>query len=234
MRYLLLLIWLFSLFFSSCNLKQEEILLNESFDYPDGELPSHWWSEGCIAEIRNQRLFVDADTAGYRQATVWLDRKLSGDIRIEFDAHVVSSSDTANNINCFFHYSDPGGKPLRETRDQRENGAYGSYHQYNGYIFTYLANRNPDQARLRFRDNPGFHLLAENNEYECKSGITYRILIEKRGDRFTYWVDGRKLLEKTDDEYNPVHNEGYFGFRTWHTAIWWDNLIITQISQTDG
>jgi hypothetical protein len=208
---------------------QDRILLNETFDYPDGTLPPGWWSEGCQAVIRNGRLFADADTASYRASSVWLDKMLSGDLQVEFDAHIVSSSDTANNINCFFLYSDPSGRPLRESKNQRENGAYTSYHKLNGYIFTYLASGNPATARTRFRDNPGFNLLAESFDYECYAGKTYRIKIIKRGNRFQYWVDGNKLLDKVDDEYNPLHNKGHFGFRTWHTALWWDNLVITQL-----
>lgn len=218
--------WLVSLFPST----EGEILIQENFDYPDGKLPSHWWSEGCTAIIKNGRLFVDADTTSFRVSTIWLDLNLSGNLRIEFDAHVVSSSDTANNINCFFLYSDPGGKPLKETASQRENGAYNNYHQLNGYIFTYLANGNPDTARFRFRDNPGFNLLAEANEYNCKIGKTYRFQIEKTGNRFRYWVDGTKILDMVDEEFNPLHHQGYFGFRTFHTALWWDNLVITQLN----
>jgi hypothetical protein len=31
-----------------------------------------------------------------------------------------------------------------------------------------------------------------------------------------------------DDRFNPLYSKGYFGFRTWHTALWWDNLIISR------
>ena len=40
----------------------------------------------------------------------------------------------------------------------------------------------------------------------------------------------KKLMDKTDDEGNPAHEKGLFGFRTWHTALWWDNLVITQLN----
>jgi hypothetical protein len=217
--------WLVSLFPAT----EGEILIKENFDYPDGDLPAHWWSEGCAAMIKDGRLFVDADTASYRASTIWLDRNLSGNVQIEFDAHIVSSADAANNINCFFLYSDPDGKPLTETRKQRKNGDYNSYHQFNGYIFTYLANGNPDNARFRFRYNPGFHLLTEANKYDCRIGKTYHFSIKKTGNRFQFWVDGMEILDMVDEGHKPEHQQGLFGFRTWHTAIWWDNLIIRQL-----
>lgn len=206
-----------------------KVIVKESFSYPDGGLPSSWWSEGNAAEIKDGRLFVDADTEGYRVSTVWLDRQLSGNISIEFDFHVVSSSDTANNVNCFLLYSDKSGKPLRETKEQRADASYKRYHELNGYIFTYLANGQPDNGRLRFRDNPGFNLIEEKFGFECKTGKTYRARIIKRGNRLQYSVDGRKLMDKVDNEDNAPHKEGLFGFRTWHTALWWDNLVITQL-----
>ncbi|MFC4871664.1 DUF1961 family protein [Negadavirga shengliensis] len=208
---------------------QGTVVFRETFDYPDGPLPDDWWYEGNTARIKDGHLFVDADTSDQRMSTIWLDRELSGNIRIEFDVHVVSSSDTANNINCFFMYSDPEGKPLRETKDARVKGDYNSYHVLNGYIFTYLANGNPTNARIRFRDNPGFNLLAEGFGSECKAGKTYRIGIEKRNNRYLYWVDGMKILDKAAGEFYPTHSKGLFGFRTWHTSLWWDNVVIRQM-----
>jgi len=205
-----------------------QVVLEERFSYPDGGLPSAWWYEGNAAEIKDGHLFVDADTDSFRVSTIWLDKQLSGNVMIEFDVQVVSSSDTANNINCFLFYSDPEGKPLRESREQRRNATYNHYHKLNGYIFTQLANGNPSNGRFRFRDNPGFKLLEEQFGFECKKGKTYRVRIKKTDNRFQYWVNGEKLCD-TKHEAGPVHEQGHFGFRTWHTALWWDNLVITQL-----
>jgi hypothetical protein len=37
------------------------------------------------------------------------------------------------------------------------------------------------------------------------------------------------MIDKTDKEYNPVLAKGLLGFRTWHTALWWDELMIKQL-----
>lgn len=206
---------------------QGTILLDETFSYPDGPLPSGWWYEGSPSFIKDNRLYVDSDTTGTRVSTVWLDREFSGDLSIEFDVQVVSSHDTSNNINFFLYYSSLDGKPLQETREERMDGRYPRYHKLNGYIFTHLANGNEDTARFRFRYNPGFNLLEEVYTYECRKNTTYHVKIIKKGNHFQYWTDGKLILEKTVDE-TALIEKGIIGFRTFHTSLWWDNLKITQ------
>ncbi len=205
------------------------VLFEERFDRPDGPLPSGWWSEGDMADIRSGRLHVNANTGQFRQATIWLDRAFSGDLRVEYDVCVVASTDVANNVNFFFLYSDPSGQPLFASRQVRADGKYTRYHDLNGYIFTNVADGNEIPARIRFRDCPGFNLVAENRQYEIRRGKVYHIALEKRGNHFTYTVDGHTLLDAVDDRFNPLHSKGLMGFRTWHTELWWDNLIITRL-----
>ena len=152
--------------------------------------------------------------------------ELSGDLDVECDVHIISSEKSANNINFMFLCSDPESVSLRESRTNRLNGAYEKYHKLNGCIFTYLADETEDNARFRFRDNPGFNLIKEINGFECKAGKTYHIKIAKTGDRFQFWSNGFKAIDSIDDCFNPLHTKGHFGFRTWHTTVWWDNLSI--------
>ncbi|MHC4166332.1 MAG: DUF1961 family protein [Planctomycetota bacterium] len=203
---------------------------NSYSDSPD--LPVGWWSEGSTAvRIEKGRLRADAnlDDNGedYGTSTVWLDKTFSGDLRVEFDAHVVASEGDKNNINFFLLFSDQSGQPLRQTKDDRADGQYGKYHELNGYVITFLANGNPDKARFRFRDDPGFNLLQEEFAYECRQNKTYHIAITKKGNRVTYTVDGAVCLDKVDDTANPEHKSGIIGFRTWHTDLWWDNIKVT-------
>lgn len=208
---------------------QKKTIFKETFNYPDGALPAGWWSEGCPAEIRDGRLYVDADTSSSRMATIWLDRNISGNFQIDYDVHVVSSSDKANNINTFLLYTDPNGRHLRSTANERASGNYNLYHKLNGYIFTHLANGDEENTRFRFRDNPGFNLLQENFGGDNRIGKTYHVKIIREGNHFQYWVDDRKGIDMVDDQFNAAHKEGLFGFRTWHTALWWDNLVITKL-----
>jgi len=214
----------------------EETLFWENFDkYPDGsQLPCGWWSEGSkVVRIEKGHLRADAnpDDSGEdcEACTIWLNRKFSGNIRIEFDAHVIASDGDKNNINFFFLFSDPNNKSPYDTKEERADGKYGKYHKMNGYVFTFLANGQPEKARFRMRDDPGFHLLQENFAYECKKGKTYHVTITKKSDRITYEVDSKVYLDTVDDKANPEHKEGIIGFRTWRTELWWDNLKITKL-----
>lgn len=214
----------------------EKVLFREDFDsYSDGsQLPGGWWSEGSKAvRIEKGRLRADANLDGsgedYGTSTVWLDRTFSGDVRVEFDAHVVASEGDKNNINFFFLFSDPSGRPLRDTKNDRADGQYGKYHKLNGYVITFLANGDPDKARFRMRDDPGFNLIQEEFTYECRRNKTYHIAVTKQGNRITYAVDGTVYLDTVDDENNPEHKSGIIGFRTWHTDLWWDNIKVTPL-----
>lgn len=213
-----------------------KVLFQEDFDSyaDDSALPAGWWSEGSKAvRIEEGRLRADANLDGsgedYGTSTVWLDKIFSGDIRVEFDAHILASDGDKNNINFFLLFSDPSGKPLRQTKADRADGQYGKYHKLNGYVITFLANGEPDRARFRFRDDPGFNLLQEEYVYECWQNKTYHIAVTKKGNRITYAVDGTVYIDRVDDAANPEHKSGIIGFRTWHTDLWWDNVKVTQL-----
>ena len=169
-----------ALFFSfKADPQKQVIIYANDFDLPDSDLPHEFWCEGNTAYVKDGHLFVNADTALLQRSTIWLNKFISGNYRIEFDARILSSKDTANNLNCFIGYSHPSGKSLFETKNSRKDGNYPYYHKLNGYIFTYVANGNLDKARFRFRNNPGFDLLFEKNIYESRQGKTYHFKIEK-------------------------------------------------------
>ena len=126
-------------------------------------------------------------------------------------------------------FSDTSGETLKNSRQKRMDGSYRKYHDMNGYIFTNVANGSESPARFRFRDCPGFNLVSENNKYENMQRTIYHISIEKLGARIKYSVDNNVVLDVVDNKFNSLHNRGLIGFRTWHTELWWDNLIVTRI-----
>ncbi len=54
----------------------------------------------------------DASGEDQEACTVWLNRQFSGNIQVEYDAHVIRSEGQKNNINFFFMYSHPDGTRL--------------------------------------------------------------------------------------------------------------------------
>ena len=201
---------------------------------------ANWWVEGGERVwVEDGRLHMKADNPkvpGGAVATAWLRTPVTGDFRLEVDAQVVSSSLDVNNINLFFCYSDPAGKPLEATRESRGGAEYNLYHSLNGYIVTFLNDAAaegglyPDgstKARCRIRRNPGFHLLSETFDGRCRQGTTYRVGIEKRGGNIDLSIDGRSALRAVDPE--PLR-EGLIGLRTYRTYLWWDNLRVTSLA----
>jgi hypothetical protein len=189
-----------------------------------------WWTEGGQrVAVEDGRLHVLADNPkvpGGGVATVWNRAPHAGDFDLDLDAHVAASSIDANNINLFFSYSDPAGRPLEETRDSRRGAEYGLYHKLNGYIITFLndTESNSGKARVRIRRNPGFRLLAEAFTYHCRQGATYHLKVSKRGGEIRFDVDGRELLRAIDPQ--PLGG-GLFALRTYRTHLWWDNVVLT-------
>ncbi len=206
----------------------------------DGNEHHGYWFEGAdsgaTAGFVNGRLLVDA-TGANEEATVWLNKVLTGDVRIEFDAHIEASPGNINNINSYLLFSDKTGASLYSTRARRSDGdidEYGGGTNANaplrGYIITHVGSGTPNNPRYRLRDvpphNPVLHQV--NDVVHARQGHTYHIIIEKTGNRIKYTVDGTLIFNVADTGgNNPVHNSGLFGFRTFETRLWWDNLVIT-------
>ena len=198
-----------------------------------------WWTEGGETNwVEAGRLHMKADNTkveGGGVATAWWKLPHPADFDLTLDAHVVSSSIAANNINLFFCYSDPAGLPLFETRESRRSADYNLYHRLNGYIVTFLndaageGGRNPDgstKARVRIRRNPGFKLLNETFVKQCRAGVTYKLSLSKRAGHIRFAVDGETLLEADDPE---PWQAGLLGLRTYRTLLWWDNLKLSPV-----
>lgn len=215
----------------------------ESFDdHPDtpwGALPPGWWIEGeaagARARIADGRLLVDTTEPRGSTATVWLDRDLPRDVEVSFDVHVVGSIREANNMNLLLHFRDPGATSPFATRAERADGRYAHYHseRLGGTIITFLANGEPENARLRVRMVPPFDpVLHESKGYHARVGQTYRFEIVRQGDRLRVRIDGREVCNTVLPD-NPAGSPGgYLGFRTWRTKLWWDNLIVRRPSPT--
>lgn len=205
-----------------------EVLFSEDFSRGMDD----WWVEGGQKVwIEDGRLHVMADPdmkkgeQGFGVATVWCKKEFPADIQVEFDAHVVASTIDVNNINFFISYSDPSGKPLFDSREDRADSKYSRYHRLSGYIVTYL-NSGTGKARFRIRHNPGFKLLGEAFGYECERGKTYHVVIRKKDNEISVAVDGKVWCKVINP--NP-EGAGLIGCRTYQTYLWWDNIKVTSL-----
>lgn len=163
---------------------------------------------GSTVSTQNGRLVLD--TAG--GVTVWLDRRLSGNLLIEYRRRIVlqgGANDRLSDLNQFWMATAPGGgSPLGR------NGVFESYDGLSLYYFGIGGNGNTStrlrkyeggrRALLQERLDAG-HLLQPNHDYLVQTVV--------KDGRSAVYVDGRLVFEHRDA--TPLR-EGWFGLRsTW-------------------
>ena len=157
--------------------------------------------------IKNGKLVIDVPGG----ATVWLNKKLSGNLLIEYKRKVIldnGPNDRLSDLNQFWMATDPKNKNLF-TRT-------GVFAQYDSLLLYYVGFGGNTNSTTRFRkyngkgdrvlltdltDKP--HLLEPNREYSIKITV-YNGLTK-------FFVDEVEYFSFQDKE--PLR-EGYFGFRT--------------------
>lgn len=217
----------------SCS--EKDVVINE--DFSSGF--ENWWVEGgeeVFVKNGGLHLSADGDVRSNQMGTVWCRTPVTGNVKIEYVATVESSKENFNNINFFFMYSDPSGQELIDTASHREDGEYSRYHEMDGYIVTFLNNPqdgaemdNPDgtrKARMRMRRCPGFNLVTETFDYNCRQGVEYHFAITVVDGEIDFYVDGRKYLSWVDPQ--PLRS-GLIGLRTYRSKIFWDNVKVTEL-----
>jgi hypothetical protein len=164
-------------------------------------------SSASEIRIRNRKLVIDVNGG----ATVWLNKKLSGDIMITYKRKVVmeqGKNDRLSDLNMFWMATDPRNEQLF-TR----SGNFTEYDSLSLYYAGIGGNRN---TTTRFRKYSGAgernlfrdltnkaHLLEANKWYHIK------IIVFQGHTRLL--VDDQLFFSFEDPK--PL-TEGYFGFRT--------------------
>jgi hypothetical protein len=164
-------------------------------------------SSTSTVTIKNGKLVIDVQGG----ATVWLKKKLSGNLLIEYKRKVIldkGPNDRLSDLNQFWMATDPKNKNLF-TRT-------GVFAQYDSLLLYYVGFGGNTNSTTRFRkyngkgdrvlltdltDKP--HLLEPNKEYSIKITV-YNGLTK-------FFVDDVEYFSFQDKE--PLR-EGYFGFRS--------------------
>jgi hypothetical protein len=157
--------------------------------------------------VKDGQLFLDTKGG----VTVWLNKKLKGNIRIEYSRKVLVDSganDRLSDLNSFWMATDPKDKNLF-TR----NGVLESYDSLKMYYVGMGGNTN---STTRFRKYQGNGEKALLQEYKDRSHLLeankeYHITIEVINGVVRYIVNGETFFEYKD---SSVLKEGYFGFRS--------------------
>jgi hypothetical protein len=166
------------------------------------------------------------DISASAGATIWFNKKLSGNIIITYDAIVKNEggpNDRVSDLNTFWMATDP----LKKNTFTR-NGKFSSYDNMNLY---YCGIGGHDNETTRFRkyhsngDKPVIkeyldkdHLLQGNRLYKMKI-----IVIE---DLVQVYCNDELFFDYKDSQ---PYREGYFGFRTTRSHQIMDNFKVYQI-----
>lgn len=161
------------------------------------------------ARVYTEKGRLILDTRG--GVTVWLNKHLTGNIRIEYDRTVLTeggANDRLSDLNQFWMATDPRNKDLF-TR----SGVLESYDSLSLYYVGMGGNSNTTTRFRKYNGNGERQLLQEYTDtaHLLKQGTTYHITTIVNGDETSYWVNGKPYFLYKDTN---ILKDGYFGFRS--------------------
>ncbi|HMC00273.1 MAG TPA: DUF6250 domain-containing protein [Flavobacteriaceae bacterium] len=173
-------------------------------------------------EIKDEKLVINVDCG----ATIWLNKKLSGNLLVEYKRKVVIEggiNDRLSDLNQFWMANDPKNLNLF-TR----NGTFAQYHDLKLYYFGIGGNSNTTTRFRKYLGN-GKRLLIKDlreKEYLLKPNKTYVIKTIIYNGIIKVFVDDKEYFSFLDN--SPLRT-GYFGFRTTESRQEIDDLKIYRL-----
>ncbi len=176
--------------------------LTENFDRE--ELGDLWNNTGSNWRIVDGQLNI----RGARNRPLWLRRVLPRNVRIEFDVRSES----------------PDGDIKVEVFGDGTSRAVADSYTATSYVVIFGGWGNSMNVLARMDEHGADRVVGPARRVE--PGRTYRMRIERDGNRIAAWVDDELLVEMNDEE--PLEGRGHdhFGFNDWQAEIWFDNLRI--------
>lgn len=173
-------------------------------DFEREDLGENWHNTGGRYQLVDGMLHIQ----GARNRPLWLRRRLPRDVRIELDAR---SESTAGDIKVEVF----GDGSSRATSDS---------YTATSYVVIFGGWNNSTNLIARMDEHAADRAVGPRRPVEV--GHTYRIRIERRGNRITAWADDVELAHMDDAE--PLEGQGHdhFAFNNWEADLWFDNLSI--------
>ncbi|MEG8947011.1 DUF6250 domain-containing protein [Rosettibacter firmus] len=188
--------------------EKSELLYEDNFDKD----LSNWIIETKSSphskvEIKNGELVIDVEHG----TTVWFNKKLSGNILIEYTRKVIVNNgynDRLSDLNQFWMATDPRNENLFTRK-----GSFSEYDSLRLYYAGIGGNNNTTTRFRKYQGNGERTLLIDfqDKEHLLQPNKTYFIQIVVYNNTTKLFVDGKEYFTFTDSD--PL-TEGYFGFRT--------------------
>lgn len=185
---------------------------------------SKYWK--VESESPDYKVIFRGDTAEIfspKGLTLWRKEKMSGKVTIEYDACVVveSEGDRLSDLNCFWMASDPRHPDNLWKREKWRSGIFLNCYSLQLYYLGYGGNHNSTTRFRRYDGNeagiidpqarPAVLKEYTDAAHLLKPNHWYHVRITNEGNRISYYIDGKRLVDFRDAE--PL-TEGWFGFRT--------------------
>jgi hypothetical protein len=166
-------------------------------DYERAQLGDDYFATGGFWRILDGQLY----SPGVKNNPLWVKAKLPRDVVVEFDARAES---TAGDIKC---------EIFGNGRDHSS-----------GYILVFGGWSNTISALARLDEHGADR--KERRDKKVEKGRTYHFKVTRQGTLLTWAIDGETFLSW--DDANPLEGSGHdrFGFGTWATDAYFDNLEI--------
>lgn len=211
----------------ACQNEQSNVLYSNTFNSED-----NWVVEqqplGTTIVKDDALEIVDA-----KGCTVWFKNKLSGRIKIEYDATIIADGgphDRVSDMNCFWMATDPNSQDDFFKNSKFRAGRFSNYHKLELYYVGYGGHNNSKTRFRRYKGTKDRPLLPEHDLTDKKFLITankmMHIEIIVDGNFTSYSRDGRIVFEIKDPE---PYTEGYFGFRTLNNHMKIENFRVLKL-----
>lgn len=169
-------------------------------DFERAELGPNYFSTGGHWRIVDGWLY----SPGVKNNPAWLQAKLPRNAVVEFD---VRSEDSAGDVKC---------EIFGNGRDHAS-----------GYIAVFGGWNNTISTLARLDEHGKDR--KERRDKKVEKGRTYRFKLERSGNKLTWYIDGEKFLDWDDNA--PLEGSGHdrFGFSSWATDVYFDNLSVRSL-----
>ncbi len=233
MRYFLFIFSITALLFFSCS--SENVLYEDNFS----NNLENWVVEKSSdkTQISYEDDVVDIVSPG--GITLWFNKKLEGNIKIEFEALIVNQQgkyDRVSDLNCFWMSNDPQYPDDFFKRSQWRNGVFGKYYSLSMYYVGYGGNSNTTTRFRRYtgdydsflkeKQRPDIIKEYTDPQYLILANHWYHIEIISEGNCTKYKIDNKVLFELND---SIPYKSGYFGLRTVKNHIKYRNFRVKRM-----
>lgn len=186
----------------------------DTFDSSE-TIKQHYWSTGGLWRVQDGMLF----SPGVKQNPLWLRADLPNDVAVEFDVKSMS----------------PEGDIKVEIFGDGSDHASGYVLIHGGWNNSLSIIARLDEHGPRFDTVPpdsyreNTRVRVEANPFRVEPGRLYHWRVERRGATINWFIDGAPFMSFTDPM--PLTGKGHnrFGFSSWESWLYFDNLTVTAL-----